>query len=74
MSKQSAAEAVLETVLQTALVAARKAKEDGRDEALFAYFDILDVGLGMAAADGIELNSELASVDPYELIGAKKAA
>lgn len=67
-NKVSAVEAVLEAVLQTALDGARSAKVENDYAALMAYYDILDVGLGMAREDGVALNSELSAVDPDALL------
>lgn len=58
----------MEATLQAALDGALRAKDEGQESALFAYYDVLQVGLSMAREDGVELNSELARVDPDTLI------
>lgn len=65
-------EVALENLLIAVLESAQKAKDAGDDGALFAYHDVLDIGLAEAKDNGVDLRSkELAELDPYTLIAGK---
>lgn len=67
-------EIALENLLLAVLDSAEKAREADDEAALFAYHDVLDIGLSEARDNGVAFKSaRLRKLDPYALMARKNA-
>lgn len=65
-------EVAFENLLIAVLESAQKARDGDDDRALFAYHDVLDIGLAEAKDNGVSFRSkELTELDPYSLVTGK---